>query len=106
MKRIAFLLIPVVLYVCSSSQAGEADGAEVARLSHVEPSAPVGASLQLVPNSLDYLSKDLRENINKSLHHGKFETVLQGNNLLSFNELKQQFNYLSVVCLKNGCLPC
>ena len=69
-------------------------------------SDPVGASLQLVPNSLDYLSKDLRENINKSLHNGKFETVLQGNNLLSFNELKQQFNYLSVVYLKNGCLPC
>lgn len=34
MKRIAHLLIPAVLYACSTSQA---EDAEVARLSHIEP---------------------------------------------------------------------
>lgn len=37
MKKLAFLLILVPLYACSSSQAGDADGAEVARLSHIDP---------------------------------------------------------------------
>ena len=50
--------------------------------------------------------KDLRENINKTLNLEMFETVHQGNNLLSFNELKQQFQYLSVVYLEQGCQPC
>ena len=50
--------------------------------------------------------KDLRENINKPLNFEMFETVRQGNNLLSLSELKQQFKYLSVVYLQNGCQPC
>ena len=48
MKRIAFLLIPVVLYACSSSQAGEADGAEAARLSHLAPSTTEVGVVQVV----------------------------------------------------------
>ena len=43
------------------------------------------------------------ENINKPLHLQMFETVRQGNNLLSFSELIQQFKYLSVVYHKNFC---
>lgn len=38
MKKLALLLIPAVLYACSSSQAGDADDAKTARLSHVESS--------------------------------------------------------------------
>jgi hypothetical protein len=38
--------------------------------------------------------KDLRENINKPIHLKMFETVRQGNNQLSFSELRQQFQYL------------
>ncbi len=52
------------------------------------------------------IEKDLRENINKPLHLEMFETVRQGNNLLSFSELRQQFKYLSVVYLQNGCQVC
>lgn len=50
--------------------------------------------------------KDLRENINKPIHLKMFETVRQGNNQLSFSELRQQFQYLSVIYLQNGCKPC
>jgi multidrug efflux pump subunit AcrA (membrane-fusion protein) len=37
MKRLTILLIPVVVYACSTSQAGDAEDTEVARLSHIEP---------------------------------------------------------------------
>ena len=50
--------------------------------------------------------KELRENINKPLHLGMFKTVRQSNTLLSFNEWRQQFQYLSVIYLQNGCHPC
>lgn len=50
--------------------------------------------------------KDLRENINKPLHLEMFEPVRQGNTLLTFSELRQQYEFLSVVYLQNGCLPC
>src|SRR5690554_324608 len=50
--------------------------------------------------------KELRETINKPIHLEMFETVRHNNNLLSFNELRQQYDYLSVVYLQNGCQPC
>ena len=50
--------------------------------------------------------RDLRETLNKTLHLEMFETVRQGNTLLSLDELRQQFDFLSVVYLQNGCQPC
>ena len=50
--------------------------------------------------------KDLRESINKHLSLEMFETVHQGNNLISLSELKQQYKYLSVVYLQTGCQVC
>ena len=50
--------------------------------------------------------KELRETLNKTLHLEMFETVRQGNTLLSLDELRQQFDFLSVVYLQNGCQPC
>ena len=50
--------------------------------------------------------KELRETINKPIHLEMFETLRHTNNLLSFNELRQQYDYLSVVYLQNGCQPC
>lgn len=50
--------------------------------------------------------KDLRDTINKKLHLEMFEMVRQGNVFLSLNELRQQYKFLSVIYLKNGCNPC
>ena len=50
--------------------------------------------------------KDLRENINKPLHLKMFETVRQGNTLIPFDDFRQQYEFLSVVYLQNGCQPC
>lgn len=50
--------------------------------------------------------KDLRENINKPLHLGMFETVRQQNTLLPFDDFRQQYEFLSVVYLQNSCQPC
>jgi hypothetical protein len=50
--------------------------------------------------------KELRENINKPLHLGMFETVRQQNTLLPFDDFRQQYEFLSVVYLQNGCQPC
>ncbi len=50
--------------------------------------------------------KDLREILNKPLHLEVFGTVRQGNTLLPFDDFRQQFDFLSVVYLQNGCQPC
>lgn len=50
--------------------------------------------------------KDLRESLNKPLHLEMFEVVRQGNTLLSFDELRQKYQYLSVVYLEDGCRSC
>lgn len=48
MKRLTILLIPVVVYACSTSQAGDAEGAEAARLSHLAPSTTEVGVVQVV----------------------------------------------------------
>ena len=50
--------------------------------------------------------RDLRETINKNLHLEMFDRVRQGNTFLSLDELRQKYDYLSVVYLQNGCKPC
>lgn len=55
---------------------------------------------------LSQTEKDLRENINKTLHLNMFETVQQANSLLSYKEFREQNNYISVIYLQNSCNPC
>lgn len=50
--------------------------------------------------------QELRNTINKKLHLEMFEMVRQGNTFLSLDELRQQYEFLSVVYLQNGCQPC
>jgi len=57
-------------------------------------------------NNLSPKEKDLQENLNKPLILQMFQTVQQANNLLFFEELKQNHGYLSVVYLQNSCSPC
>src|SRR5690554_2519590 len=42
----------------------------------------------------------------KHLCYDLLETVRQENTFLTLEELKQQYDYLSVVYLQNGCRPC
>lgn len=50
--------------------------------------------------------KDLQENLNKTLKLDMFETVQQGNTLMSYNEFRKKFKYISVVYLEDGCKSC
>lgn len=50
--------------------------------------------------------KDLRATINKEVSLEIFDLVRRGNTFLTLEELKQQYDYLSVVYLQNGCQPC
>jgi hypothetical protein len=50
--------------------------------------------------------KDLRATINKEVSLEIFDLVRRGNTFLTLDELKQQYDYLSVVYLQNGCRPC
>ena len=57
-------------------------------------------------NNLSQKEKEIRDNMNKTLHLKKFETVQQANTTLYFEELKQNHKFLSVVYLKNSCKSC
>ncbi len=57
-------------------------------------------------NRLSQTEIELRDNLNKVLQLDMFETVQQANNIMPFGEFRQQYQYLSVVYLQNGCQPC
>lgn len=57
-------------------------------------------------NRLSQTEKELRKTIDKHLCYDLLETVRQGNTFLTLADLKQQYDYLSVVYLQNGCQPC
>ena len=57
-------------------------------------------------NRLSQTEKELRKTIDKHLCYDLIETVRQGNTFLTLADLKQQYDYLSVVYLQNGCRPC
>ena len=57
-------------------------------------------------NRLSQTEKELRKTIDKHLCYDLIETVRQGNTFLTLADLKQQYDYLSVVYLQNGCQPC
>ena len=50
--------------------------------------------------------KDLRETINKEVSLEIFDLVRRENTFLTLEDLKQRYDYLSVVYLQNGCQPC
>jgi hypothetical protein len=56
-------------------------------------------------NRLSQTEKELRKTIDKHLCYDLIETVRQGNTFLTLADLKQQYDYLSVVYLQNGCRP-
>ncbi len=55
---------------------------------------------------LSSVEEDLRDALDQTLHLKFFETVQQENTLLSFEEFRQQFKFISVVYLQDGCQPC
>jgi len=50
--------------------------------------------------------KELQNNLNKALKLDMFETVQQGNIIMSFNEFRKKYKYISVVYLEDGCRSC
>ena len=50
--------------------------------------------------------KDLRATINKEVSLETFDLVRRENTFLTLEELRQQYEFLSVVYLQNGCQPC
>lgn len=57
-------------------------------------------------SQLSQSEKELRENINKTLHLSMFETVQQANTLFTYDEFRNQHKFLSIIYLQNGCQPC
>jgi len=57
-------------------------------------------------SNLSPAEQELRKTIDKHLCYDLLETVRQGNTFLTLADLKQQYDYLSVVYLQNGCRPC
>jgi multidrug efflux pump subunit AcrA (membrane-fusion protein) len=53
MKHLTPFLIAVVFYACSTSQAGDAEDAEVARLSHIEPTITEVSTVQVQTGSFE-----------------------------------------------------
>lgn len=51
MIRLTPVLIAVIFYACSPSQAGDADDAEVARLSHIEPTTTEVGTVPVIPDA-------------------------------------------------------
>jgi len=52
------------------------------------------------------IKEDLKSNLNKTVNLEMFETVQQGNNIMSFTEFRQMYRYISIVYLEDGCNPC
>jgi hypothetical protein len=50
--------------------------------------------------------KELQNILNKTLRINIFKTVQQKNDLISYDEFRQKYKYISVVFLQNGCKPC
>lgn len=61
---------------------------------------------QMSCSNLSPAEQELRKTIDKHLCYDLLETVRQGNTFLTLADLKQQYDYLSVVYLQNGCQPC
>ncbi len=67
----------------------------------------LGFSIFLIScTHLSQPEKELRENINKTLHLNMFETVQQANSLLHYSEFRNQNKFSSIVYLQNSCNPC
>jgi hypothetical protein len=52
------------------------------------------------------VTKDLKNNLNKTVKLEMFDTVRFGNNLIPFDEFRRMYNYISLVYLEDGCSPC
>src|SRR5690554_4878220 len=61
---------------------------------------------QMSCSNLSPAEQELRKTIDKHLCYDLLETVRQGNTFLTLADLRQQYDYLSVVYLQNGCQPC
>lgn len=56
---------------------------------------------QLTPNE-----KDIKETLNKPLNLEMFNTVLKGDKQIAYKKFRQQYRYVSIVYLKDGCHYC
>ena len=50
--------------------------------------------------------KDLKKVLNSSLNLGKFDTIQHKGSLLTLQALYDNYDYISVVYLQDGCQPC
>src|SRR5690554_1554267 len=64
------------------------------------------SALFICCTSTSQTEKDLRATINKEVSLEIFDLVRRENTFLTLEDLKQRYDYLSVVYLQNGCQPC
>lgn len=50
--------------------------------------------------------KELRKVMNTFLHLNQFETVLHKNSIITFQELRNMYDHLSIIYLQSGCGSC
>ena len=62
--------------------------------------------IPLISCSNQSVTRDLKSNLNKTIRLEMFDTVRLGDKLLSYEEFRQMYNYISVVYLEDGCQPC
>lgn len=52
------------------------------------------------------VTKELKNNLNKTINLEVFDTVRQKNDLIPYNVFRKMYKYISVVYLEEGCNPC
>lgn len=62
--------------------------------------------IPLISCSNQSVTRDLKSNLNKTITLEMFDSVRFGDKLLSYEEFRQRYNYISVVYLEDGCQPC
>ncbi len=50
--------------------------------------------------------EEIEESLGKELNLSIVDTVWKGEQHIGFNEFREKYKYISVVCLKEGCEPC
>jgi len=62
--------------------------------------------IPLISCSNQSVTRDLKNNLNKTIRLEMFDSVRFGDKLLSYKEFRQMYGYISVVYLEDGCQPC
>lgn len=61
---------------------------------------------QISCTKLSSEEKIIKKTLGKTIDIGMFPTVQQGNKVITFNEFREKYQYISLVYLEDGCNPC